>query len=265
MVIKKEGIPEEGEIVQCTVNKILYHAIFVTLDEYSNREAMVHISEIAPGRIRNIRDYVKEGKKLVCVVLRVSLDKKQIDLSLRRVSTTDRIKKIEAVRQEQKAEKILEAVAIKLKIPYEEMLSKYAKPIIENYGSIFACFQDISANGESILEELGFPKEITMTMSEVVKERIKPPEIETRGVLLLTSYSDNGINDIKDSLNSGLEFAKSKHIKASLNYLGAPRYSLQVTAGDYKKGEENLRLVSSTIIDSLKKRNGSAELQKKDK
>lgn len=263
MVLKKEGIPEEGEIVQCTVNKILYHAVFVSLDEYSNREAMVHISEIAPGRIRNIRDYVKEGKKLVCVVLRVSPDKKQIDLSLRRVSMTDRLKKLEAIRQEEKAEKILEAVAMKLKMPYEEMLSKYAKPMTEEYGGIFACFQEVSSKGVSVLTELGMPPEVAQAIAEIVEERIKPPEVESTGILVLSSYSENGIDDIKESLRTGLDLAKSKHIKASVNYLGAPRYSLKVVAPDYKKADENLKNVSSAIIEAIKKRNGLAELQKK--
>ena len=263
MVLKKEGIPEEGEIVLCSVNKILYHAIFVNLDEYSNTEAMVHISEIAPGRIRNIRDYVKEGKKLICVVLRLSPDKKQIDLSLRRVSTTDRIKKLEAIRQEEKAEKILEAIAFKLKIPYEEMINKYAKPIIENYGGLFSCFQEVSSKGASVLTEFGFEKDVISTIVEIVSERIKPPEIEAKGTITLTSYSEEGVNDIKESLKEGLAFAKSKHINATVNYLGAPRYELKVIAPDYKKADENLKNVSSAIVEAMKKRSGIAELQKK--
>lgn len=263
MIITKEGIPEDGEIVLSTVSRILYHAVFVTLDEYSNKEAMVHISEIAPGRIRNIRDYVKEGKKIVCMVLRISPDKKQIDLSLRRVSTTDRLKKMEAIRQEEKAEKILEAIANKVKIPPEEMVNKYAKAIVNSYGSLFACFQDISAEGVSVLDKLNFPKDVANAIAEIVAERIKPPEIEAKGTLSITSYSENGINDIKESLKAGLDFAKSKEITASVNYLGAPRYSLAVIAGDYKKADENLRIVSNVIIDAIKKRNGQAALEKK--
>src|SRR3989344_1878368 len=62
MFYKKTKSPEIGDIVICTVKKVLPHSVFVDLDEYG-KEAMIHISEIAPGRIRNIRDYVKEKKK----------------------------------------------------------------------------------------------------------------------------------------------------------------------------------------------------------
>ena len=76
-------MPEEGEIVLCTVKKILYHSIFATIDEYETLEGMLHISEVSPGRIRNIRDFVKEGKQIVCKVLKVDKVKGHIDLSLR--------------------------------------------------------------------------------------------------------------------------------------------------------------------------------------
>jgi translation initiation factor 2 subunit 1 len=75
MFYKKEGFPEEDELVICTVAEIQYHSIFVTVDEYDNISGMIHISEIAPGRIRNIRDYVKEGKVIVCKVLRINTEK----------------------------------------------------------------------------------------------------------------------------------------------------------------------------------------------
>ncbi|MBU2637591.1 MAG: S1 RNA-binding domain-containing protein, partial [Nanoarchaeota archaeon] len=111
----KKGIPEEGEIVLCRVRKILPHSVFVDLIEYSNKEAMVHISEIAPGRIRNIRDYVKEGKQVVCKVLQLNKERGTIDISLRRVSLQQKLKKEEGFKQEQKSEKMLELVAQKLK------------------------------------------------------------------------------------------------------------------------------------------------------
>ena len=86
MFYKKPGKPEIGELVVCTVRKILPHSVFVSIDEYQNLEGMNHISEISPGRIRNLRDYVIEGKTIVCKVLNIN-QQGNIDLSLRRVGT----------------------------------------------------------------------------------------------------------------------------------------------------------------------------------
>ena len=112
-MIKKEGFPEEGELLLCTVTKIFGHSVFVNVEDY-NRSGMIHISEISPGRIRNLRDYVVEGKKVVCVVLRVNKEKGHIDLSLRRVNESQKRKKLEDIKQEQKSEKIIETVAQEL-------------------------------------------------------------------------------------------------------------------------------------------------------
>ena len=55
MFYKREGFPHEEEITLCTVKKILHNSVFASLDEYKDREGIIHISEIAPGRIRTIR------------------------------------------------------------------------------------------------------------------------------------------------------------------------------------------------------------------
>ena len=54
MLYRRENYPAEDELVLCTVTKVLNHAVFVNLDEY-DKGGLIHISEVAPGRIRNIR------------------------------------------------------------------------------------------------------------------------------------------------------------------------------------------------------------------
>ncbi len=89
MLLKKQGYPEEGELVFCEVTKVQYNSVFVNIEDY-NKSGLIHISEISPGRIRNIRDYVKEGKMIVCKVLKTDEKKGHIDLSLRRVTEIQR-------------------------------------------------------------------------------------------------------------------------------------------------------------------------------
>ena len=50
MLYRREGFPDEGEIVLCTVTKINPNSVFVNVDDY-DKGGMVHISEISPGRI----------------------------------------------------------------------------------------------------------------------------------------------------------------------------------------------------------------------
>ena len=153
MFYKKKGLPGENEIVICTVKKILYHSIFVDLDEYEKQDGMIHISEIAPGRIRNIRDYVKEGKKLVCIVLRVNEKQRQVDLSLRRVSMSLRNKKNDEFKQEIKAEKLMESVAKQQKTTLLDYYKNVGFKLIEEFDLLSHAFFEISAKGEEVIKD----------------------------------------------------------------------------------------------------------------
>src|SRR3972149_3935374 len=63
MTTEIQELPEVGEIVIATVSKVSDHGAYVTLDEYNNIQGFLHVSEIAPGWVRNISRYVKEGEK----------------------------------------------------------------------------------------------------------------------------------------------------------------------------------------------------------
>ncbi|RJS86435.1 S1 RNA-binding domain-containing protein, partial [Candidatus Bathyarchaeota archaeon] len=45
--------PEVGELVVATVRRIESYGAYVTLDEYDDKEGLLHISEISPSWVRN--------------------------------------------------------------------------------------------------------------------------------------------------------------------------------------------------------------------
>ena len=92
---------EEGDSVLCTVERIAGTTVFVKIE--NNGEGSIILSEIAPGRIRNIRDYVVPKKQIVCKVLRISGDR--IDLSFRRVTQKEQKEIKEKTKQEKSYEK----------------------------------------------------------------------------------------------------------------------------------------------------------------
>ena len=80
---------EEGDLVLCTVDRIVGTVVFVKIKSKDKEiEGSIVLSEIAPGRIRNLRDYVVPKKKIVCKILRIKGE--NIELSLRRVSQKER-------------------------------------------------------------------------------------------------------------------------------------------------------------------------------
>ena len=258
MFYKKQGFPEVNEIVLCTVKKILFHSIFVNLDEY-NKEGMVHISEVSPGRIRNLRDFVREDKKIVCKVLSINKEKGHIDLSLRRVSPTQKINKLQEYKQEEKSENILKLISKDLKINLEDIYKEAGYKILEAYPSLTSCFQDI-VNSNFKLSTLKIKKNISDKIEKCVKEKIKPSIVSISGTLVLKSYLPNGIDIIKKTLNHTLSF---KNIE--ILYLGAPKYKLTITAPNYKDAETSLRNIIDSTLNYIKSLKGIGEFIRDDR
>src|SRR5215472_18746552 len=112
--------PEVGDLVVATVTRVEDYGAYVRLDEFSGIEGLVHISEISTTWVRNIREHARQGQKLVLKVLRVSSQRNQIDLSLRRVTGREKSEKMLEWKKERKAESILKSAGDKLQKPEDD-------------------------------------------------------------------------------------------------------------------------------------------------
>ncbi|HLC72344.1 MAG TPA: S1 RNA-binding domain-containing protein [Candidatus Nanoarchaeia archaeon] len=263
MLQKKETFPEEGEIVLCTVKKILPNSVFVSLDEYKDREGIIHISEISPGRIRTIRDFVEEGRKIVCKILRANRERNQLDLSLRRVTVSMQIAKKTEMKLEQKAEKMLEVIAQQSKTTVEVIQKQVGKKLIKAYGSLNAAINEILAQGEKAAVSIGVDAVIANKLTELVQVRMKPAEVEVSSTVELKCRNPKGIEVIKQTLKKAKEYAKTKKYDSVFKYLGAPRYSMTIKAGDYKSGDIALRDIEEFLIKTISKEGGEGTVEKK--
>jgi len=254
MLLKKQGFPEEDELVMCTITKVQFHSVFAKLDEFE-KSGMIHISEVSPGRIRNIRDFVKEGKKVVCKVLRINLERGHIDLSLRRVTETQKRKKVDEMKQEQKAEKILEFVAKDAKIDVKKLFDDVMGRISEKYASLYEFFQAV-ASEENAIKDSGLEANLAKKLEEAIKSRIKEVGVKIEGKLKLTTYASDGVEVIKEALKKVEEVGKGNLV---IKYLGAGAYNVVINAKDYKEAEKILKEASEKAIDHVTNNDGSGE------
>ena len=255
MLIKRTGFPEESDLVLCTVTKIEHNSVFVNIQEY-DRQGMIHISEIAPGRIRNIRDYVAEGKVIICKVLNVNKERGYIDLSLRRVSEGQRRTRSDEIKQEQRAEKIIELTAHVLKKDFKQLYDEISSKLSQNYFYIYNAFEDV-ISGALELHEL-FDKSLADALLKTIKEKIKPKEVIVGGDLTLSVWDEQGVDIVKKILVE----AEKKEENTTIRYLGGGKYRILVKGNDYKKVEKTLKDSSDYICDAIKKHKGRAEYVK---
>jgi len=151
---------EVGDLVLCTVDRIVGTVVFVKIE--NDGEGSIVTSEIAPGRIRNLRDYVVPKKKIVCKVLRIS-SQGNIELSLRRVSQKEKKDIIELDKQEKSYSSILKGVLgekseeVIKKIKEKENVPEFLQKAKTN-PSVLEAFMD-KKSGEKILEILNSQKQ----------------------------------------------------------------------------------------------------------
>ncbi|MBT4604251.1 S1 RNA-binding domain-containing protein [archaeon] len=243
MLYRKTTPVKEGEIVLCKVTKIFHSSVFAEIIEHGNKSGMIHISEIAPGRIRNLRDYVKEGKQIICVILRINKERGHIDLSLRRVGSNQQREKLEQIKQELKAEKVIAKLAGEMKLKSLELYKKISPKILEEYDYIHDAFKEV-VSSEVTLEELGVDKEIAEKLTLAVKDRFKEPIALLKGDITLKTYEPNGIDKIKTLL------AKVQTVREDLNikYMGAGKYNFTFKDKDIQHAEKDLAKMEKIVM-----------------
>lgn len=227
-------ILEQGDVIICTVEKIQGTTVFVNIKGYG--EGHIVLSEIAPGRIRNLRDYVVPKKTIVCKVLRISGDR--IELSLRRVTPKEQKQAREQFKLEKSYKKILKTV---LEENYEQVLKK-----IPEEKSIFE-FLEESKKEPKELQKICGPKESKKILEILNAQKSKKSVIKKE--IKLRTKNPNGLNLIKEI------FSKIKNTE--IKYISAGKYSIKAEGEDAKKADNKIK----ETIENIEKLTKSREIK----
>jgi translation initiation factor 2 subunit 1 len=260
MAERKPQWPEVGDHVIATIENVTTYGAYAKLDEY-DKQGLLHVSEISSSWIRNIRDFVREGQKAVLKVIRVDLEKGHIDLSLRRVTKRARIEKIRQWKQDRKAEALLRGVAEKLGLPTEEVYEKAGALLEEQYG-LYDGFEKVAKEGPEVLTTLDVPENIAKAFAEVAEERIRLKMVKVKGTLEIRCMTPNGVKVIKDTFLNAKKAEKTKDADIRFYVIAAPKYSVEVSAENYKRAEEILQKVSQNVVSTIVKAGGQGTFRR---
>ena len=260
MTTETQELPEIGEIVIATVKKTGDHGAYVSLDEYDNIQGFLHISEIAPGWVRKVTKFVKEGDKKVLLVKKIQADRAEIDLSLKQISKEQRKKKLLDVKRFEKEQSILKNIQDKVKLSSDE-IDDLEEKLLSKYKSVYDAIIEIATKNISVLDDLGISKKIMGVIEELGK-KINIPTVEIRGILEMTSKKSDGIEIIKKILLDGIQ--ESQNEKIEISYLGAPRYRLSIIAQDFKTAEKTLKPIIEKIEKNVSKLDGTFKFSREE-
>ena len=256
----KPDWPESGDLVIATIESVMDYGAYANLDEY-NKRGFLHISEISSARIRNVRDFIREKQKMVLKVLRVDLEKGHIDLSLRRVTKRERIEKIKAWKKDRKGEVLLRAVAEKVGLPIHEVYQK-AGVILEERDGLYEGFEKVLKEGTEALTKLDIPEDIAKAFAQVAEERIRIKMVKVRGTLEIRCMKPNGVKCIQDAFLDAKKAQKAKDAKIEFCVIAAPRYSVEVSADNWKRAEEVLEKVSQNVVTKITEAGGHGSFKR---
>ena len=244
MAERKPKWPEAGDLVIATIETVTDYGAYAKLDEYEKR-GLLHVSEISSSWIRNIRDFVREGQKMVLKVLRVDLEKGHIDLSLRRVTKRERIEKVLSWKKERKAESLLRGVAEKVGLTNDEVYQQAGAAMEEKLG-LYEGFEKAAIEGPEALTEIGVPENLAKAFAEVAQERIHVKLVKVKGVLEIRCMKPNGVKIIKEAFQTAKK-EKPKDADIKFYVIAAPKYSIEALAENYKRAEDVLQKSAQTV------------------
>jgi len=234
---------KENEVTLCTVQEILGTTVFVTLSD--GRKGTIITSEIAPGRIKNIREYVVPNKKIVCKILRIKGD--NIELSLRRVSSKEKKEILQQYKLEQQAKAIFNQI---LKQDSEEILKK----IHEKFASIQEFLE--KAKQDSGLIEQYIPKPFQEQMLKIIQKKRK--QIQVLKIIKLKCLQSDGIKRIK-------KIFEIKNSDLKITYISAGYFQLSLKAEDYKLANKKIEQIVENLEKSAKENQCEIEIIEKNR
>jgi len=259
--IKREDWPEVGELVVASVKEITDYGVYVMLDEYG-KEGFLHISEISSSWVKNIRDFVREGEKVVLKVLRVDPEKRHIDLSLRRVTKREKREKMLLWKQSKKAEGLMRSVSQRLNIPLRELYEKAWVPLEEAFGSAYEGVERAAREGIEPLLEIGLSRELAEALMETAKEKIRITNVKVKGTLNITCTKPDGVLRIKKALMKAKRVKVPNGSNIRIYAVSPPKYQVEVTAPDYKTANAILQKVTQAAVQGIKETGGEGTFER---
>ena len=206
---------KEDDFVLCTVKQIDPAVVFVELE--NGERGSIAMSEIAAGRIRNLREYVVLNKKIVCKVLRKTTD--HLELSLRRVTAKERDELLEKYKKERTASALLKAAL------------KNFEPIAEKIMKDMSLSEFVAKAREDISSASKYVAKTDLEALESMLAEKKEKQKTARKEISLKSAASAGLLEIKEVLGvKGVE----------VNYLGSGKFSVEASAADFKEANHTV-------------------------
>ncbi|RLM70660.1 S1 RNA-binding domain-containing protein [Halorubrum sp. Atlit-8R] len=259
--MKYSGWPEPGELVVGDVDEIADFGVFVDLDEYEDKRGLCHISEVASGWIKNVRDHVREGQTVVAKVLEVDESSNQIDLSIKDVNEHQRKETIQDWKNAQKADNWM-LIALGEDVD-DDRYTSVANALLAEYESLYDAFEAAAIRGDEALDDVDVDADTVDAVVAAARDNVSVPYVDVTGYVDLESAAPDGVDDVRDALAAAEGNGEVPDgVDLDVGYVGSPEYRIKVRAPDYKTAESQLEAAAERARESIEAAGGAGEFHR---
>ena len=259
--MKYSGWPEPGELVVGDVDEIADFGVFVDLDEYEDKRGLCHISEVASGWIKNVRDHVREGQTVVAKVLEIDESSNQIDLSIKDVNEHQRKETIQDWKNAQKADNWM-VIALGEDVD-DDRYTAVANALLVEYESLYDAFEAAAISGDEALEDVDVDDETVDEIVTAARDNVSVPYVDVTGYVDLESAAPDGVDDVRDALAVAEGNGEIPDgVELDVGYVGSPEYRIKVRAPNYKTAEAQLESAADRARESIEAAGGAGEFHR---
>ena len=252
------GVPSEGEYIIGRVVEVKDFGANIDLLEFPEHRAFVHISEVASGWVKYIRDFIREGQMVVAKVTKVKKSSNIVDASVRQVSGHKKQARIRAWKNEQKASKLLELVSERSNTKMEVLEGEIRNNMQDAFGSLYLAFE------AAVTDVVSFKKEWkgkwVPAFIDIAIDNVTPPYVSIGGTLDLVSHDIKGVEKIRSALMKPNPVNEDTTLKITSN--GSPQYRVSIRAPNYKQAEDELKKAVDTVLSTLKSEGGIGSFER---
>lgn len=209
---------KEGDLILCKVEKVTNTITLVSMP--NGQEGTIISSEIAPGRIKLMRQYVVPNKQVVCKVLEAKNN--HIHLSLRRVTSKEKKDVLSAFKRTQ-------AIKVAFRQILKDRQKEISKKILENYKNLDEFTSEAKKNPSIIIKFI--PSEKVEQIKKIIEKKRKNAELKL--LIKIKCLEEDGIKRIKKVFDLGKE-------NIAVQYISAGHFRLKLTVKDFKEGKKEM-------------------------
>jgi translation initiation factor 2 subunit 1 len=229
--------PRSGDITVILIREVNEMGVYAFLTEYGNINGLLLMSEISRRRIRSVSKLIKIGKTEIVLVIRVDYKKGYIDLSKRRTVEGENLCMEKKWTYSRIVDSIVTFVSKIKNFNNENCKIRWLWLLFREHSHAWRSFKKINKKNLKLLKNLDITTIEIEKLLEILKKKLPKTFEKAFSIFELTSFSPDGVLDIKNIISKTIQKIKIHGIKDNIfiKLSAPPSYNIIIRSETRRK------------------------------